>query len=334
VSSRSRTDLPEPLASQVAEHAAWLAASHYAAATVRARRRDLTHFAAWCGVRGVAHPGALTLPVLERYRHTLYAARKADGQPLGCGAQTQKLLAVKQFLRWATRMRLIAVDVGAALELPRRPQHLPRSVLGVSEIEQVLAQPDLSDPMGLRDRAILETFYSTGMRRMELITLALRDLDTTRGVVMIREGKGRKDRVVPIGERALDWIERYVAEVRPRCVVEPDPGNVFLTRRGRPLRSNRLTELAHRYVNQANVGKTGSCHLFRHTMATLMLDGGADVRYVQEMLGHAQLTTTQLYTRVSINQLKAVHQRTHPAHRTREQRQQQLPSLAAQPYDG
>lgn len=328
----SRTDLPEPLAGLIAEHLGGLAATHYAASTVAARRRDLTHFAAWCGVRSLPHPGALTLPILERYRHTLFHARKPDGLPLGCGSQTQKLLAVKQFLRWATRMRLIAVDVGAALELPRRPQHLPRAVLAVSEVERVLAQPDLADPMGLRDRAILETLYSTGMRRLELITLALRDLDVARGVVLIREGKGRKDRVVPIGERALDWIERYLTQVRPRDVVEPDPGHVFLTRRGRPLRPNRLTELAHRYVAQANLGKSGSCHLFRHTMATLMLEGGADVRYLQAMLGHAQLTTTELYTRVSITQLKAVHQRTHPAHRTREQRQQQLASLAADPY--
>jgi len=140
--------------------------------------------------------------------------------------------------------------------------------------------------------------------------------------------------VVLIGERALDWIERYLAEVRPGCVVEPDPGNLLLTRRGRPMRDNRLTELVHRYVTAAGLGKTGSCHLFRHTMATLMLEHGADVRYVQEMLGHADLSTTELYTRVSITQLKAVHQRTNPAHRTREQRRQQLASVAAQPVAG
>jgi integrase/recombinase XerD len=157
---------------------------------------------------------------------------------------------------------------------------------------------------------------------MELITLAQRDVDSGRGVVLIREGKGKKDRVVPIGDRALDWIERYVTEVRSRCVVEPDPGNVFLANRGRPLCSNRLTELVHRYVSAAGLGKTGSCHLFRHTMATPMLGGGANVRYLQAMLGHAQLTTTELYTRASITQLKAVYQRTHPAHRTRELRQQ------------
>lgn len=319
-SPRSRTALPEPLAGLVAEHVAALEAQHYAASTVKSRRRDLTHFAEWCGVRGLTEPCELTLPVLERYRHTLFHTRKANGQPLGWGAQTQKLLAVKQFLRWATRMHVIGCDVGAALELPRRPQHLPRGVLSVSEVERVLATPDLADPLGLRDRAILETLYSTGMRRLELIHLTLPDVDAERGVVYIREGKGKKDRVVPIGERALDWIARYRDEVRPLHVVEPDAETLFLTRRGAPLRSNRLTELVHRYVSQAGIPKTGSCHLFRHTMATLMLENGADVRYIQALLGHAQLSTTELYTRVSITQLKAVHQRTHPAHRTLAQR--------------
>jgi integrase/recombinase XerD len=325
--SRRRSDVPEPLGSLVAEHVRGLLARRFAASTVRSRRRDLAHFAAWCGLRGLTHPGELTLPILERYRQALYEARKADGHPLGWGAQAQKLVAVKQFLRWATRMKHVPFDAGAALELPRRPQHLPRTVLSISEVEQVLAQPDLAGPMGVRDRAILETLYSTGMRRLELLQLTLPDVDAGRGVVFIREGKGRKDRVVPIGERALEWIERYRCDVRPRLVVEPDPGTVFLTSRGRPVRSNRLTELVHHYVGQAGVGKTGSCHVFRHTMATLMLEGGADVRYIQAMLGHAQLSTTELYTRVSITALKAVHQRTHPAHRTRAERQRAEPPL-------
>jgi integrase/recombinase XerD len=200
------------------------------------------------------------------------------------------------------------------LDLPRRPTQLPQAVLSVSEVEQVIMQPDTADPVGVRDRAILETLYSTGIRRMELISLLIQSVDRERGTLIVRQGKGRKDRVVPIGDRALEWVERYVDQVRPMWVVEPDPGNVFLTKRGAPLRSNRLTELVHRYVTQAGIGKTGSCHLFRHTMATLMLEGGADIRYIQEMLGHAQLTTTELYTRVSIERLKEVHERTHPAH--------------------
>jgi len=310
-------DLPEPLGTLIEEHVQALSARNFAATTVRTRRRDLQRFAAWCAGSDLAHPRALTLPILERYRQRVYETTRADGRPLGWGAQAQKLVAVKQFLRWATRLGHVPFDAGVALELPRRPHHLPRTVLSVREVERVLAQPDLSDPLGIRDRAILETFYSTGMRRLELLTLTLADVDGSRGVVFIREGKGRRDRVVPIGGRALDWIERYRHEVRPRFLVEPDPATLFLSRRGRPMRSNRLTERVHLYVARAGIGKAGSCHLFRHTMATLMLEGGADVRYIQAMLGHAQLSTTGLYTRVSIAQLKAVHRRTHPAQRTR-----------------
>lgn len=306
---------PDRFAGLVGEHAAWLAACQYAATTVRSRRRDLGQFAAWCGRSGVASLAEVTVPVVEEYRLALHRHRKPDGDPLGCGSLAQKLLAIKRFLRWAARMRVIPADVGAAIELPRRPQSLPRHVLSEPEMERVLAGPDLRGPEGLRDRAILETLYSTGIRRLELIHLTPLDVSVERGVVFVRKGKGSKDRVVPIGERALGWVGRYRAEVRPRLVRVPDPGNLFLTRRGRPLRPNRLTELVHRYVARADLGKVGSCHMFRHTMATLMLDHGADVRYIQEILGHAQLTTTALYTRVSITRLKEVHGRTHPASR-------------------
>jgi integrase/recombinase XerD len=174
------------------------------------------------------------------------------------------------------------------------------------------AGADIEDTIGLRDRAILETFYSTGMRRMELANLAVYNLDMERGTLVVRKGKWRKDRVIPIGERALAWIEKYLAESRPRLVVEPDPGTVFLTGMGQPLTPNRLTQMVGDYVRKAGIPKKGSCHLFRHTMATLMLEGGADVRYIQEMLGHAKLDTTQTYTQVSIRRLKQVHSGTHP----------------------
>jgi integrase/recombinase XerD len=148
-----------------------------------------------------------------------------------------------------------------------------------------------------------------------VIRLQLPDLDVGRGVLFIREGKGRRDRIVPIGDRAVRWIDRYLRTVRPLLVVPPDPGVLFLTRRGQALRENRLTEVVHRYVQAAGLGKTGSCHLFRHTMATLLLENGADVREVQEMLGHSQLSTTALYTHVAIGRLKQVHSAAHPAER-------------------
>jgi len=133
--------------------------------------------------------------------------------------------------------------------------------------------------------------------------------------VLIREGKWRKDRMVPIGDRALAWIEKYLVEVRPTLVVEPDPGNLFLGQTGEPIAPGWLTNRVSQYIHKAGLTKQGGCHLFRHTMATLMLEGGADVRFIQEMLGHATLNATQIYTQVSIKKLKEIHTVTHPGAR-------------------
>ncbi len=181
------------------------------------------------------------------------------------------------------------------------------------EADRVLNQANVADPLGVRDRAMLETFYSTGMRRMELLSLKLYDLDIERGTVMIRLGKGKKDRMIPIGSRALAWIDKYVIEARPTLVREPDDGTLFLSNLNEAFTPNRLTQLVREYVDAAQLGKRGACHLFRHTMATLMLENGADIRFIQQMLGHAELSTTQIYTQVSIRKLKEIHSLTHPA---------------------
>ncbi|MGH9022434.1 MAG: tyrosine-type recombinase/integrase, partial [Acidimicrobiia bacterium] len=198
------------------------------------------------------------------------------------------------------------------LELPKVDQRLPRAVLTIGETERVLALPDLETPFGVRDRAMLEVLYSTGIRRQELIALTIWDLDPERGLLTVRKGKGRKDRVVPAGERAISWIARYSTQARPRLVVPPDAGVLFLTKEGLDFTPDHLSGLVTRYVERANLGKHGSCHLFRHTMATLMLEGGADIRYIQAMLGHAELSSTQLYTQVAVGTLKAVHAACHP----------------------
>jgi integrase/recombinase XerD len=195
------------------------------------------------------------------------------------------------------------------------PQRLPQFVLTANEVEQVLAQPDLDTLVGIRDRAILETLYSTGVRRSELCRLDLYSIDATRGTLMVQQGKGRRDRVIPIGARALRWVQRYTREVRARWVTEPDCGALFLGHRGEPVDASYLTHLVHGYVERAELGKRGSCHLLRHSMATLMLENGADVRFVQAMLGHVKLETTALYTQVSIKKLQEVHGRTHPGSR-------------------
>jgi integrase/recombinase XerD len=181
------------------------------------------------------------------------------------------------------------------------------------EAEQVLAVPDITTTAGLRDRAIIETFYGTGIRRAELAHLNLRDLDVERRTLTVRQGKGRKDRMIPIGQRALAWIDHYLTESRPRLTGADDDGTVFLTFDGTGFSLDRLTQLVRDHVTASGVGKQGACHLFRHTLATLMLEGGADIRYIQAMLGHAELSTTQIYTQVSIRALQAVHTATFPA---------------------
>jgi integrase/recombinase XerD len=186
-------------------------------------------------------------------------------------------------------------------------------VLTATEAELVLMQPNIHDALGLRDRAILETFYSTGMRRLELATLKLWDLDLPRATATIRLGKGKKDRFIPLGDRCAAWITKYIAESRSKLVSEPDDKTVFLSNAGEPFSLDHLSDLVRMHVVASGIGKRGACHLFRHTMATLMLEGGADIRYIQAMLGHADLKTTQIYTHVAIRQLQEIHRATHPA---------------------
>jgi len=285
--------------------------------TLRNRIYTLRYFQRWCADRGLLRPREVTRPILERFQHYLFMQRRENGRPLAFSTQIQRLTSVQGFFRYLARNNFILSNPASDLDLPRPPQRLPRNVLSVEDVEQVLAQADLTDPLGLRNRAIMETFYSTGIRRAELARLMLYDLEPRRGVLMVREGKGRKDRVVPIGERALAWIEKYLVEVRSSLITGPDPGYLFLNWFGEPIGEGWLTARMCRYVRDSKVSKQGGCHLFRHTMATLMLEGGADVRFIQELLGHASLETTQIYTRVSIRKLKEIHTATHPGARLR-----------------
>lgn len=275
--------------------------------------RYLRDFIDWCDTRALERPQEITKPILETYQRYLYYYRKKNGAPLSFTSQRGKLSPVKGFFKWLTKSNYLLSNPASELELPRMVRRLPKHVLTIDEVEAVMAQPDLTDPLGLRDRAVLETLYSTGMRRMELVNLEVPDIDRERGTVLIRLGKGRKDRIIPIGERALHWIDRYLDRARLHLVVDPNDQTLFLTRAGEAFNLGWLSNTVSRYVDQANLGKRGACHLFRHTMATLMLENGCDIRFIQAMLGHAELSTTQIYTQVAIRVLKQMHSATHPA---------------------
>ncbi|MCP3994387.1 MAG: tyrosine-type recombinase/integrase, partial [bacterium] len=223
-------------------------------------------------------------------------------------------MVIRRWFLWLHEKGIIPTDVAKDLELPKPEERLPVDVLTADEVESTMNQTDATRPMGIRDRAILETFYSTGIRASELAHLQLYDLDADRQILIIRQGKGKKDRVVPIGERAIRWLQKYMTDIRPDLVEQTEPHPVlFVTRDGVPIQRSLLALIVKRYMRKAGVKKPGSCHLLRHTAATLMMENGADLRSLQMFLGHVCLKTTQLYTHVSIQRLQDVHRKTHPA---------------------
>jgi len=304
---------PKSMSALVVQFLEWLLVKNYSKQTVRNRRVYLKYFIRWCEERGILRPQEVTKPILERYQRYLYYYRKENGQPLSFGSQHAQVLPVRAFFKWLARGNHILYNPASEIEMPKLEKRLPKYVLTVSEAEQILNVPMLDTDIGLRDRAILEVLYSTGIRRVELINLRIFDIDADRETVVVRQGKGKKDRMIPIARRTIDWIEKYVVEARDNFVVEPDNGTLFLTTKGQSFVPQSLSRIVRNYIDAAEIGKTGSCHLFRHTMATLMLEGGSDIRFVQQMLGHSSLLTTQIYTQVSIRKLKQIHKATHPA---------------------
>jgi integrase/recombinase XerD len=296
----------------VADYLVWLAAHGYSGTTVRARRYYLAGLVAFLTERDVAGPREVTPALLDSYQRHLFHHKKRDGAPLSFRTQAQRLVPVKGLFAWLASEGAIPFDPAASLVLPKTEHRIPEAVLSVEEVESVLAGPDTATALGVRDRAILEVFYSTAIRRAELISLHVADVDFTRGSLFVRQGKGARDRFVPIGARALHWITRYLDEVRPTLERRPREATLFLSAYGGSLAPDVLSRMVSAYV-RAGATKRGSCHLFRHTTATLMLDAGADVRYIAEMLGHQKLETTMGYTRVSMAKLHEVHARCHPA---------------------
>ena len=333
---------PESLGDFVVQWIDYLRVRNYATGSLTHREHQMRYFLVWCGDRGLTKPIEITVAVMERYQRSLYHAKKENGRPLSARSQHTRLSTIRRFFRWMAKMRHVEMSPCETLDMPRLERRLPKAILSVAEVEAIMTVPDLSTPMGIRDRAVIEVLYSSGIRRAEICALKLFDLDAERGTIIVRQGKGKKDRMIPIGSRAVMWIEKYVDEVRPLLVREPDDGTLFLTRFNLPFSPERMAELVRQLIDDANIGKKGSCHLFRHTMATLMLEGGADIRFIQAMLGHASILSTEVYTQVAIRKLKEVHELTHPgakldrmAPRRRDDddahaREQLLSSLAAE----
>ncbi len=307
----------------------WSAAMRLSTHTLKNRRIEVGYFIDWCEQRSIVRPDDVTRAVLEKYRQHVFHYRQqkkgtGQGQPLTFTCQAKRLISVRVFFQWLARQHYLLYNPASELDLPRPEKRLPRHLLTIVEVEQVLNAIDTAEPtgLGMRDRAMLETLYSTGMRRGELVNLHVDDVDLQRGTVLIRQGKGAKDRVVPIGGRACRWLEKYLYTVRPDYVDAgdgADPAVLFLAKHGEAMQGKQLSVIVRNAITAAKLERfaethpNAACHLFRHACATHMLEAGADIRFIQALLGHESLSTTEVYTQVSILQLKAVHEKTHPA---------------------
>ncbi len=309
-----------PLHPYLDAYCEWALAAGFSEHTMATRRAAIVRFIVWCDERGIAKPVEITRPMLERYQRTLHQYRKHNGAPLSVIAQLGLLNALVAWFRWMVRQHHLLHNPAADLELPKKPLALPKTILSIAQVETILNQADATTLLGLRNRAVMEVFYSSGIRRMELMHLKCYDLDTERGTLMIRQGKGRKDRFIPIGQRACAWVDKYLLDVRPEIVAGYDDQTLFLDDFGQPMSARFLGDLMRRHVEAAGITTPGACHVFRHAMATHMLENGADIRFIQAMLGHANLETTQIYTQVSMTKLKEIHTATHPARLQRHQR--------------
>lgn len=272
--------------------------------TRSAYRSDLAKFLTFLRLRHIEH-----LSGAERHHITEYllAQRK---QGLSPRSLSRQLAALRMFFRFLNREKLLPADVTQTVDSPKLWRTLPLT-LTYEEVDRLLAAPDAAKNLGLRDRAILEFMYATGLRVSEVAKIKINDVNLDAGFLRT-VGKGNKERIVPLGRQSIDWIHRYLAEVRPALSKSKNAGELFVSARGKGLSRKTIWLLIKKYSRKAGISKNIKPHTLRHSFATHLLDNGGDLRVIQEMLGHADIATTQIYTHIDQGRLKQTHYRYHP----------------------
>ncbi|MEY4712565.1 MAG: putative site-specific recombinase [Pseudomonadota bacterium] len=270
--------------------------------TLAAYRRDLEGYDRWLRGQGVPL-AASSEPDLSGYFAHRHAQTRAT-------SANRRLAVLRRFFRWALRERLVAADPTLKLQTAKRPLRVPRT-LTQSQVEALLAAPDIATPLGLRDRAMLELMYASGLRVSELVTLKVLNVSQSEHVVRVL-GKGAKMRLVPFGEVASDWLARYLEEARGAILAGQPTEDLFVTGRGAAMTRAMFWVLVKKYAQTAGITAPMSPHTLRHAFATHLLNHGADLRAVQMLLGHADISTTTIYTHVARERLKLLHEKHHP----------------------
>ena len=265
-------------------------------------------------LRGVTREDVL------KYRQWIEDYRTRKGRPYSHGSKELSVKCLKYFFKYLKRKNLILIDPSQALPHLKTIKSFPKCILTRKEMTRILTRPNLKTRVGYRDRTIMEILYSTAIRNKELINLSIYDLDLEHGMIRVNQGKGKKDRVVPVGKTAVNYLKEYLSEIRPKILKENFCKKLFINQYGKPLTGADLTKQIKRYSKMANLDKPVTPHSFRHTCATEMLRGGSSIRYVQAMLGHARIRSTQVYTRVVPIDLKKVIRKYHPRERQKKQK--------------
>jgi integrase/recombinase XerD len=272
--------------------------------TLDSYRRDLRQFAGWIEARDGSDLLAAEQSLIQDYLAYKFRTKAR------ATTAARLLSSLKRFYRHAVRQNLITVDPTLRIEAPKLPRSLPKT-LTEADVESLLAAPPVDEPLGLRDRAMLEVLYASGLRVSELVTLKTPQISRDMGVVRVL-GKGSKERLVPLGEEALGWLERYLRESRPVLLGQRVSDALFVTARAAGMTRQSFWHLLKRYALQAGLHKPISPHTLRHAFATHLLNHGADLRVVQLLLGHSDISTTQIYTHVARERMKQLHAKHHP----------------------
>lgn len=273
--------------------------------TLESYRRDLNKFSGWLERQRKVSVLEATHADIQGFLAHLVSTEKAKAT-----STSRAISSLKRLFRYLLRQNKIAVDPTLQIATPKLPRSLPKS-LTEQDVELLLDAPDVQAPLGLRDRAMLEVLYATGLRVSELVTLNVAQVSLDMGVVRVM-GKGSKERLVPLGEESLDWIRRYLAEGRPVLLAGKLSDALFVTHRGEGMTRQMFWYLIKKHAQQGGLHKPLSPHTLRHAFATHLLNHGADLRVVQMLLGHSDISTTQIYTHVARERLKQLHAQHHP----------------------
>lgn len=278
---------------------------------------SVDYFAEFLKTRDEEKLEFITADTLHKYQMHLYNQLGKRGEPLSLSSQAKALMGVRVLFRWLVRRGYVLADPSSSISLPRQKKPLPKGIMTRREMDRMLAAPNVDTPLGLRDRAILELMYSSGLRNMEVRNLSVTDVNTAEGEVRVRNGKGGVDRVVPLGSIAGKYVDLYVREARAKILGwKEDTGILFVGYHGGKMNGSTVNRnIVRRFAERAGVKKPVTAHGMRHTCATHMLKGRASLRHIQRLLGHKSLESTQVYLRVEVSDLKRELKRCHPRER-------------------